>query len=383
MGEKAIRIAILRKANNLENDDRIRKEVDSIKRLFPHVSFKCFVMMDENKAYESVTSYGLPFKSVHLKSREQLASGKHLLAKTWEYYRCIRKDLKDCDIVWISGDAPAPVILLISGKKIIWDLRELPLFMMGGILRKTILKRMFQKCSILFHANQYRIEYLKQHGYITAPEKHVPLYNFPEFSKIDSEYDDRYHEVKLWIGDRTCVYLQGLSADARAAVEVVSAVMETPELCAIVLGNCYADAIETLKGKYGSDELEKRICFAGNFKVLKVPQYMALCHLSLVFYKNVSPNNYYCEPNRLYQAIEMGLPVVVGSNPPMKSVVEKYDVGISVDTDGSDVEKIKEGIREVLSKREHFLGNIEKMKGQLYWPSQEPAMQKALETILK
>ncbi len=383
MGKTVIKIAILRKTNNLENDDRIRKEVDSIKRLFPNVSFKCLVMMDENKAYESVTSYGLPFKSVHMKSRERLASGKHLIAKTWDYYRSVKDEIKDCDIVWISGNGPAPVILLLSGKKIIWDLRELPSFMMGGSLKKFILKRMFRKCSVLFHANQFRIDYLMRHGYIIEPEKHVPLCNFPEFSEIDPEYDDRYHEVKSWIGERTCVYLQGLSADSRAPVEVISAVMENPALCAIVLGNCNSETIHSLKEKYGSENLENRICFAGNFKVLKVPQYMALCHLSLVFYKDVSPNNYYCEPNRLYQAIVMGLPVVVGANPPMKDVVEKFGVGVCVDTDGRDIELIKDGIRQVLSNREMYIKNRNSITSQLFWPIQEPAIQKALEPIMK
>ena len=85
MAEKTVRVAILRKMNNLENDDRLRKEVGTLSVLFPNVVFKCFVMYPENKEFEGETRYGLPFKSVCVKGRDRYTSGKHLLAKSWDY----------------------------------------------------------------------------------------------------------------------------------------------------------------------------------------------------------------------------------------------------------------------------------------------------------
>jgi glycosyltransferase involved in cell wall biosynthesis len=221
-----------------------------------------------------------------------------------------------------------------------------------------------------------------QQGLIKNAEKHFVVRNYPEFSETDPEYDARYYEVKEWIGSRTCVYLQGLSNDSRASFESLSAVLNVPEICAIVLGSVSESAKQKVIKEYGKAEVDNRICFAGNFKVLKVPQYLALCHLSLVFYKNTSPNNYYCEANRLYQAIDAGLPVVVGSNPSMKSVVEDMGVGVSVETDGDNIELIVEGIQTVLEKRDMFVKSIHNLTNQIKWESQEYILKKVIEILI-
>jgi glycosyltransferase involved in cell wall biosynthesis len=234
----------------------------------------------------------------------------------------------------------------------------------------------------MIHANQYRIDYLKQNGLIKDEKKHLVVRNFPELSAVDSEYDSRYYEVKKWIGERTCVYLQGLSNDSRASYESLAAVMNTHNICAIVLGTVSEPAKQKVLEQYGEKEVTEKVCFAGNFKVLKVSQYLALCHLSLVFYKNTSPNNYYCEANRLYQAIDAGLPVVVGSNPSMKSIVEELGVGVSVDTDGSVISKIEEGIKTILNNRESYVGNIQKLTNEIKWESQEPSLKQAVDILI-
>lgn len=383
MAEKMIKVAILRKINNLENDDRIRKEVTSLKKIFPNVVFKCFVMLPENSEFEGVTSYGLPYKSIRLSSRDRFGSGKFLMAKMLDYYLSVRKELKKCDVVWCSGDAPTPILFFIFRKPLVWDLRELPLFMMGSSFKDILLKYLFKKCTILLHANQYRIDYLSQKGLIKNTSKHFPIRNFPDFEEIDKEYDERYNEVRKWIGDRFCIYLQGLSDYSRASVETLTAVMDTPNVCAIVLGRYDEKCKKTVESVYGEYEVTSKICFAGNFKVLKVPQYMQLCKISLVFYKNVEPNNYYCEANRLYQAISMSLPVVVGNNPPMKSLVEKYKFGVSIDTDGGDIDLIKNGIKKVIENYDEYYCNTQKYVEEIKWINQEPLLEKIFCKIFK
>lgn len=383
MEQQTIKIAVLRKTSNLENDDRLRKEFATLTKLFPTIRIKAFVMLNDNRELESVTSYGLPFKAVALMSRDELDHGSHLLKKSWSYYKAIKKELKDYNIVWNSGDEPTGSLLFIRDKALIWDLRELPMFLLGSPWKKMILKHIFHKCKIMIHANQYRLDYLKQQGLIKNEKKHYVVRNYPEFSTFDSEYDARYYEVKEWIGARTCVYLQGLSHDARASFESMAAVLNTPNICAIVLGTVSTQAQQAIIEQYGKEVVEKRICFAGNFKVLKIPQYMALCHLSLVFYKNTSPNNFYCEANRLYQAIDAGLPVVVGNNPSMKSIVEDLNVGVSVDTDGSNIALIEDGIKMVLDRHQLFVNNIKQLTNEIKWDSQEPVFKQVIEKIIK
>ncbi len=381
MAKKEIKVAVLRKTNNLENDDRLRKEVASLNKLFPNVTFKCFVMYPENSEFEGVTSYGLHFKSVQVRGRDRYKSGKHLLAKSWDYFRAIKKDIKGYDVVWCSGDAPTPSLLFILGKKLVWDLRELPMFLLGSRTMRLLLKYIFNKCKICLHANQFRIDHLAGLGLIKDPSKHKAIRNLTDFSSIDPEYDERYHEVKVWIGDRKCIYLQGINDPTRASNEVLSAVMETSGICSIVLGSVDKDAITFVEQKYGKENVSNKIFFAGNFPVLKVPQYMKLCCATLVFYKNTSINNWYCEANRLYQAVDMGLPAVVGANPTMKATVEQLGIGVSVATDGSDSMMIAQGLSLLLDHYSDYKSHVDNLKEEIRWKSQEPLLYKTFESL--
>lgn len=149
--------------------------------------------------------------------------------------------------------------------------------------------------------------------------------------------------------------------------------MSVPDLCAVVVGGFDNAIKERLEEEFG-EELQRRVLFIGKVPQLKIPQYVRQCYSTLVFYKNVSPNNYYCEANRFYQSVIMGLPVVVGGNPSMKELVEKYGFGVSIDDDGSNVEKIKTGLLNVINNYDKYLQNNIRNRYQLIWNNQEPVI---------
>lgn len=47
---------------------------------------------------------------------------------------------------------------------------------------------------------------------------------------------------------------------------------------------------------------------------------------TIVLYEPTSPNNFFCEPNRLFQALAHGVPCVVGANPAMAHNQKKGNV---------------------------------------------------------
>ena len=100
-----------------------------------------------------------------------------------------------------------------------------------------------------------------------------------------------------------------------------------------------------------------------------------------MFYKNSSPNSWYCEPNRLFQSVINKVPVVVGNNPPLKEYVEKNNCGVSVDTDGSNIDLILDGINQVLSERDSYVESISKHDIAL-WSGQEDVIEDIIERLL-
>lgn len=362
-------IALLLYTSGLDYDDRIRKEILTIKKLFPGVNFKIFAVEHKNREESGTTSYGVPYRIHFLKSREKYASGTHTLAKAWDFYKSVREELKEFDAIWCADIETFLFVFLAHGKPVLWDLHELPARFMHNPIMKLLFRHLERKCRVMMHANEARLNLLDSMGLVSNRKKHFVLRNYPQFNEIDTEYDDKYRQFDLWLGNSKCVYLQGVNDANRAAFESIDAVMSFPEIKAVVVGNFEQKILARLKEKYG-DDLSHRIFFTGMVKQLKTPQYIRRCFMSLVFYKNTSPNNFYCEANRFYQNIINGNPVVVGNNPPMRELIERYGFGVSIDDDGSDVEAIIAGIKQLMSQYDDYKANIDKNKQHLLWDSQ-------------
>lgn len=217
---------------------------------------------------------------------------------------------------------------------------------------------------------------------VSEAKKHFALRNFPNFNDIDKDYDDKYGSFVAWKGERRCVYLQGLDGDRRAAYESVSAVMHTEDMCAVVVGKYDEKSKERLKREYG-DTLDERVLFIGRIPQMKIPQYVQQCFTTLVFYKNISPNNYYCEANRFYQSVLMGLPVVVGCNPPMKEIVEKYGFGVVLDDDGNDIRKISDGLQRVVENYESYKRNIARNRSEIVWDKNDATIKEIVKELFE
>ena len=377
-----IRIAFIIKTESLDYDDRVRKEILTVQKLYPYIKFKIFVMLSDNIESEGETSYGIPFKSVYIKSRYKYRSTERIYLKAYEFHKTINYNIKNYDVVWCADVETSIIALLARNKNIIWDLHELPAVFMSNYLSKLFLRILFRKCKLVLHANQQRIDYLKRAKIINDTSKHIAVRNFPNFDDVDDIYDDLYYKFTNWKEDKKCVYLQGLNNDGRAAYESIVAVLQEPKLVAVIVGGFDMSIKERLINEFGVEVLKDRLFFTGKISQLKTPQYIKQCFMSLVFYKNTSPNNFYCEANRFYQAVIMGLPVLVGNNPTMKDLVEKYNFGLSIDDDGSNISVISDGIKTLMKNYEFFLQNNERYREELLWEKQEPVVRQIVDRIV-
>ena len=376
------KIALVLYTSGIDYDDRIRKEMLSIMKLYPNVSFKIFAVEPKNREEEGVSSYGVPYRVPYLKTRDKYASASHTMAKAWDFYKTIKKDLKEFDAIWCADPETFIFTLMLHGKPLAWDLHELPSRFMHNPVWKALFRFVERKVDVMIHANESRLQHLESLGLVKHPEKQFYLRNYPDFNEIDSEYDDTYQAFDKWVGDDKCVYLQGLMGDKRADIESLESVLAFPELKGVVIGRIQPDRMKLFEEKFGKDELNKRIFFTGQIKQLKTPQYIRRCTFSLIFYKNSSANNWYCEPNRMFQNVINGNPVIVGNNPPMKDFVENGGYGVVVDTDGSDVEKIRAGISTLLENYATYKSNVTAKDCGL-WSSQEGTIGEIVEKFFK
>lgn len=378
---KHYRVALVIRTDGLDYDDRLRKEILTIQKLFPNVKFKIFPMFDDNRSEEGISSYGVPYKSVHSPARDKYAQRTHLIRKSIDFYTSAKNDLKGFDAVWCGDYHTFMIAALCGNKNLLWDLHELPSMLLGNPLKQMFLRYIFRRCKCVVHVNPQRLDYLKSLGVVSDPSKHLILRNYPNFEDVDTEYDEKFKTFVEWKGDRKCVYLQSLYEDDRAAYESVKAVLSFPELVAVVVGG-FDDKSRIRLQKECGEEFNRRVLFVGKVAQLKIPQYVKECFTTIVLYKNTSPNNWFCEANRFYQSVILGLPVVVGNNPSMKELVDEYSLGISIDDDGNDVEKIKCGLGDVIEHYNEYILNNEKYRNNLLWDSQNDTLIKIVEKFI-
>ena len=367
------KIAFVVLTTGLEYDDRIRKEALTLSR---NAEVKIFTVLSKNEATEGVTSYGVPFKSFQLKTRELFPSARFLFLKSLELYLKIRSQLKDYDIVWVHDVEPFLFPLCNRKKNMIWDLHEIPHPFLKNAFTKKLFKIAERKCKYLIHANKHRIEYLKSENLINTPEKHIEIRNFPDSQFTQSSLEDsEWNNFKSWLGDSKYIYLQGLNGASRQPFECIDSIMKLGNIKAVVIGRFDEKIKELLIQRYGKS-LNERIFFRGMVEQLAIPSYIKESLLSVVLYETTQPNNRYCEPNRMYQSIIFNKPVVVGNNPPMKELVDRYDFGVSIDKDKVIASDVGKAIETIVGNYSAYIDSICSNKENILWTIQEETLSK-------
>lgn len=368
------RVAMVLYTHGIEYDDRIRKEIVTITKHCPEVEFEIFAITPENKEVEGISDYGVKYHLVKLNSREKYSSATHIYRKTYDFYKTVYPKVKDFDVIWCADIHTFIFAAFHSSKKpFIWDLHELPGKFMNRKLTRVLFKYLTTRCVLMYHANQPRIDYLNKINMLSKSTPQVAIRNYPnrDLAQGETEPFEKLEEFKTWRKGRKCIYLQGASEMTRRPIESACAILESPEYCGVVVGGFPKEALEFISGKYGAELVEQKLFFAGRVPQVQTKNFIAECTMGLVFYQTCVMNNTYCEPNRLFQTIMMGRPVIVGCNPPKKEIIDKYGAGIALKTDGSDIEEIKCAIAEIDSNYGLYQAKAKATGEHITWESQE------------
>lgn len=368
MDNKSKKIAIVLSTGGLENDDRVRKEVLSINKM-GRFHIKIFAKVNENKHREGVTSYGTPFTLVYLKTRDIFPSARFLSFKIMEMFFKLRKELKQYDIIWCADEGMFIFPLLMRKKIIIWDLHEIPALFLKSRLAIKLFHHLENKCETIIHANTFRLNYLIEHGLVAQRDKHLSLRNYPDRTFIEStQIPDSHSEIKDWLNGARYVYLQGISSPQRHPYNSIASIIEATDLKIIVTAGKLDDkTYKMLIERYGINLFNERIYFTGMLDQLFTPFVIKNALFSMVFYAITSPNNRFCEANRFYQSLVFGVPVICGCNEPMNDIIEKYNCGISIKSDGSDKNEMINAISNLLNDYDFYRQNAIAVKDLFVW----------------
>ncbi len=106
----------------------------------------------------------------------------------------------------------------------------------------------------------------------------------------------------------------------------------------------YISGLRKLIGKEG---LTGRVHFFDAVPFDEVTRYAMSADVGLVLHQNVSLNYYYVSPNKLFECMAAGLPVVGSNFPDLKRYIEGYNLGVTCDPESP--EEIADAINYILS----------------------------------
>lgn len=243
---------------------------------------------------------------------------------------------------------------------------------------RFIEKRIFPELKHVFTVNHSIADlYEKEYGVRPRVVRNLPRLDLdiPQVSR---------HELG-WPMDKKIILMQGGAINVdRGAEELIYAMkpcygLKDVELYFIGGG----DVWEQLQKLTADLHLQRVVRFIPRMPYLKLMQYTAQADLGVSLDKPVSPNYRYSLPNKLFDYIMMGVPVLTSSLVEVKNIVKKYDVGDCIET--HDPAVIAAKIKLMLNNEEQlkqWKANARRAALELNWQNEEGVLKEVYAGLL-
>lgn len=171
--------------------------------------------------------------------------------------------------------------------------------------------------------------------------------NIPD--KINVERIKTREELNL-PHDRKIILLQGAGINVqRGAEEAVEAMKYVEHAILLIIGG--GDAYESLKLKVESLKLEDRVTMMGKMRPEELYHYTCNADIGLSLDKDTNINYRYSLPNKIFDYVAAGVPVLASPLTEIASFIHKYKVGVCIES--HEPQHIAEMMNYMLSAPEY------------------------------
>lgn len=374
------------RTSGLEYDDRLRKESWTLRQL----GYQPTIVAVEtaNIARSGSWRNVVPYESLSLLTRSFTVRGQSLGLKAMEMYVRVlaRVVSRRPTVVWVHNMEMAGLLPLLFAlrrlrviKRVVWDQHELPSCrVLGTSLSRAVLRMLMEACDAVVVANDARKEFLCEKLKMRGPQRMLVLDNYPDEEFISSPRLPLPRGVKEWLAGRDYFLGQGAALKSRHFEPLVEAIIRIGSAL-VVVGPVTEDMRSKLQYRFG-EPLNEHVFFSGMVPQLELPRYIDNALASIILYSHRTPNGKLCAPNRLYQALTRGVPVLVGNNPPMASIVREHRCGVVLEGDGRDVEDIIRGLKDLVAGVEEYRAGACSVAPSVTWEVQATRVEMAVGT---
>ncbi len=210
--------------------------------------------------------------------------------------------------------------------------------------------------------------------------KTVVIYNSPVdvCTNLGNVFTEEvYEKVFLQNNQGLKIAYFGILSEDRFIRELITVVNEFPDLELHIggFGPLEKDVLEASKRC-------KRVIFYGKLTYPDVLKYTAQCDLLVAIYDPKIPNNRKASPNKLYEAMMLGKPIIVGKEMGLQDIVEGERIGLAVDY---DLDSFREAI-SILRNNKTIMLEFSKNTRRLYetkysWEMMKKRLNEILEKL--
>lgn len=182
----------------------------------------------------------------------------------------------------------------------------------------------------------------------SKPRNLTVIHNTP------SKYQITDVSVEFNCSDKVRLVYVGILQDYRLLKEIVEAVSESDSIELHIGGfGKYESFIQSMSEKFNN------IYFYGLMSYSDTLALENKCDIMLAIYDPSIDNHFYAAPNKFYESLMLGKPVIMVKNTGMSGVVSQNDIGVLIDY---SKESFISGVNELIDRKSQWQVMKERMK---------------------
>lgn len=341
---------LLLRTNKVDPDPRVEKEVNSLlKNKNITIEILAWDRTDKYKYHKDILCLDNGSVTIH---RIGIIAGwgvgikKNAIAflkYTLSTFFWLIKHHKEYDLIHacdLQTVIPAIIPIILYKKKMVYDIFDYFSDTAHGNriildLARKFETKIIEKADATIICSEQRIEQIKP----AIPRKMVIIHNAPAREQVET------NSVGVCKSDSNLpklVYVGNLVKD-RCIREIVDIAKKCPEI-ELHLGGMGALSAYVEKASKRLDNL----FFYGKLQYSDVLALEKECDIMIAFYDQAVANHKYAAPNKFYEALGLGKPLIMFHNTGVDGVIDKYRLGITVD---QNVDSMVEGVKNILNRR--------------------------------